>query len=313
MKINDLIFKELLLRGFQLEENTRVWNIADSKLWYLSPSQARGYLELEKNENYKKSIISKEVSLINKNLSSFLKELPFNAYNLIDLGCGDGKKAALFINEFSKRISIRYCPIDISSYMVNEAARTIRELGIGEVLKLKWNISDFENLDNVMPLFRDTGFGNHFMMLLGNTLGNFDREDILHGIKNSMEGNDVLLIGNGITDGHKDSDWIRDYKDEKINGWLIKVPLLMGLRQNDIKYDVRFKNSRIEEIYTLQKDVKLKHLGRVINFKSGDIIITAISYKYTISRFKANISKFFSDVKIFTDEDVSYALAFCKK
>ena len=313
MKTNDLIFKELLLRGFDLEGKTRVWNIADSKLWYLTPSQAQGFLNLEKNESYKKSIIVKEISLINKYLTSFLKELPFKTYNLIDLGCGDGKKASLFIKEFSKHLSIRYCPIDISAYMVNKAAHAIKKLKIGEVLKLKWNISDFENLDNVTPLFRDVDFEHHFMMLLGNTLGNFDRDDILHGIKNSMAKDDVLLIGNGISNGRKSEEWIKDYKDEKINQWLIKVPLSLGLKENDVKYEVRFVNSRIEEIYILQKNISVKHLGKTVNFKEGDIIVVAISYKYTKDKFEQNIQKFFSDVKIYVDKDKSYALAFCRK
>ena len=31
LKINDLIIKELIKRGYSLEGNTRIWNIADSK------------------------------------------------------------------------------------------------------------------------------------------------------------------------------------------------------------------------------------------------------------------------------------------
>ena len=46
-KINDLIFRELVKRGYSLEGNTRIWNIADSKLWYLTPEQAQGFLDLE--------------------------------------------------------------------------------------------------------------------------------------------------------------------------------------------------------------------------------------------------------------------------
>ena len=46
-KINDLIFRELIKRGYSLEGNTRIWNIADSKLWYLTPEQAKAYLDLE--------------------------------------------------------------------------------------------------------------------------------------------------------------------------------------------------------------------------------------------------------------------------
>jgi len=66
MEINDLIFKELLKRGYKLEGKTRVWDVADSKLWYLTPKQAQGFLDLSKTEGYKKSIIEKEVSLIKK-------------------------------------------------------------------------------------------------------------------------------------------------------------------------------------------------------------------------------------------------------
>lgn len=60
-QINDLIFKELIKRGYSLEGNTRVWNIADSKLWYLTDEQAQGFLDLEKSEDYQKKIIQNEI------------------------------------------------------------------------------------------------------------------------------------------------------------------------------------------------------------------------------------------------------------
>jgi hypothetical protein len=52
-QINDLIFKELIKRGYSLEGNTRIWNIADSKLWYLTPDQSQAYLDLERSQRYK--------------------------------------------------------------------------------------------------------------------------------------------------------------------------------------------------------------------------------------------------------------------
>ena len=97
MKINDLIFKELIKRGYKLEGKTRVWDVADSKLWYLTSSQAQGFLDLSYTKGYKESIIDKEVSLIKKHLADFVKALPKNSCNILDLGCGDGKKASLFI------------------------------------------------------------------------------------------------------------------------------------------------------------------------------------------------------------------------
>lgn len=310
--INDLLFKELIKRGYRLEGKTRAWDLADSKLWYLTPKQAQGFLNLEKTQGYKKSIIDKEVSLIKKHIKHIVKKLPSDYCNIIDLGCGNGKKAALFIEEISNHLNLRYCPIDISSYMVQKAAKTIRKLKVGTVLQFKCNISDFENLDNVTPLFRDLQYKNHFMMLLGNTIGNFDRLDIMHGIKNSMKKGDILLIGNGISNG-KNKDWIKDYKDEAINKWLIQIPSLLGLNKNDVEYDVRFVNSRIEELYIVKKDKTVKHLGKQVAFKEGDIIIVAISYKYSKKVFANLMSKFFSEVEIFADNNETYALALCKK
>ena len=73
-KINDLIFKELIKRGYSLEGNTRIWNIADSKLWYLTPDQAQSYLDLEDEEKYKEEVTNKELKLIDENIDEILKE-----------------------------------------------------------------------------------------------------------------------------------------------------------------------------------------------------------------------------------------------
>ncbi|HOX40675.1 MAG TPA: L-histidine N(alpha)-methyltransferase [bacterium] len=310
--INDLIFKELLKRGYHLEGKTRVWDLADSKLWYLTPRQAKGFVSLEQTKDYKASIIDKEISLIRRHLPDFLSELSSKSYNIIDLGCGDGKKAALFIEEFTKHLQIRYCPIDISAYFVNVASKEIRKLKIGDVLEFKWNISDFENLDNVLPLLRVPSFKYNFLMLFGNTMGNFDSEYILHEVKTSMTKGDVLLVGVGITDKKGDS-WIKEYKDETINKWLVQVPMLLGIQEADLEYDVRFINSRIEEFYTLKRDMDITHLDKTISFKKGDVILVAISYKYSKQKLGSIMKKHFSEVKMFTDSENTYALTLCKK
>jgi uncharacterized SAM-dependent methyltransferase len=313
MLINDLIFNQFLLRSYTLEEKTRVWNIADSKLWYITPEQAQGFLNLESDESYKTSIIDKEVELIRKYLPKFKSKLAQQNYNLIDLGCGDGKKATILHNDFSSFLSLRYCPIDISSYMVMKATQTIiSSLQSGKILNSQWNISDFENLINVIPLFRGDGFGNHFMILLGNTMSNFEPSDILYGIRNSMKKGDFLLIGNAIQREQNPFQWVKSYKNTKINDWLIKVLLQVGLSQDELIYDVRFVRNKIEEIYILQKDVKIEHLGKVLEFQKGDVIVVATSYKYTKSQLQDNISNFFPSLEIFTDESETFALALCQ-
>ncbi|OGL38855.1 hypothetical protein A3J32_02825 [Candidatus Saccharibacteria bacterium RIFCSPLOWO2_02_FULL_46_7] len=311
MGISDLIFKELTKRDYHLEGHTRIWNLADSKLWYLTPKQSQGYLDLGNTAGYRRSVIEKEVSLIRKHLPDIVTALPHKTYNIVDLGCGDGKKAALFIEELDKHLDLRYCPIDISGYMVNKAADTIKALNVGEVLEFKWNISDFENLDNIMPLLRDLAFEHNFMMLLGNTLGNFDMEDILHGIHASMSSGDILLIGNGISNGKQSQKWVKEYKDTAIKDWLLEMLRLIGLDEKDVEYDVRFINSRVEELFVLKRNKKIKHLWRSVDFREGDIIIAAISYKYSLAKFHKTISQFFPKVQLYTDKQQTYALALC--
>ena len=52
---------------------------------------------------------------------------------------------------------------------------------------------------------------------------------------------------------------------------------------------------------------------KIVNFKRGDILIVAISYKHSTEDFKRLISRFFSKIKIYTDAEETYALAICKK
>ena len=115
--VNDLIFNELIKRGYALDGNTRIWNIADSKLWYLTPEQSQAFLDLEGSKEYQEEIIQKEMDLINGNIKEMLATLGGDPLNIIDLGCGDGKKAVLFIDHLKDRMKLRYCPIDISSYI----------------------------------------------------------------------------------------------------------------------------------------------------------------------------------------------------
>lgn len=308
--INDLIFKELIKRRYSQEGETRVWNVADSKLWYLTGAQAQGFLDLEDNESYRRSITEKETKLLVQHTPDILHALSDTHYNIIDLGCGDGKKAALLIKKSRDRLKVRYCPIDISSYMVNTAAQTIRALNMSDVLQFRWNISDFENLNNITPLLREGDFQNHFMLLLGNTMGNFDRDDILHGIRQSMNTDDVLLIGNGLTTVNEE-ELVKPYQDASLDEFLIHVIEQIGLNPEEVEYDARFKDSRVEMFYRVKTNKTIKHLSKSVDFKEGDEILVAISYKFTKEQLEQYLKKFFGSVTTYTDNEQSYGLALC--
>jgi len=311
-KINDLIFKELIKRGYSLEGNTRVWNIADSKLWYLTPPQAQAFLDLENSKEYQKDVIQKEIDLINGNISDILNEVKKAAWNIVDLGCGDGKKAVIFINHLKGKAKLRYCPIDISDYMVKKALENIAKINAGEVVKFQWNISDFENIENVSSLLRQGEYHRNLFLLLGNTLGNFEINELLYEIRSAMNEGDLLLIGNGLDNRHID-EILRSYNTPDVNNFLIKIPLQLGLTKDNIEFGTRFKNSRVELYYSLKSDTDISFQGKKVTFSPGDQIIASISYKYNKDDFMTYMKIYFNDVKMYVSPDKSYALALCKK
>ena len=152
MEVNDLIFKEIIRRGFSLKGDKKVWDIADSKLWYITPKQAQAYLDFQNVTEYSSQLGSKETALIRESLPSIIRLLGNEPLNIVDLGCGDGKKAVVIIGEMKSKMPLRYYPIDISGYMVNKAIDKISKLEIDEIIESHWNISDFENLENITPL-----------------------------------------------------------------------------------------------------------------------------------------------------------------
>lgn len=311
-EVNDLIFRELIKRGYALEGNTRIWNIADSKLWYLTPEQAQAFLDLEGSKDYQKDVIQKEIDLINSNIEEMLRKVGKKPINIIDLGCGDGKKAVLFVKHLKGKLRLRYCPIDISNYMIEKALDKLRKLNAGEVVEFQWNVSDFENLENISSLLRSGDFKHNFLLLLGNTLGNFEINELLYEIRSSMKEDDLLLIGNGL-DNRNPKEILKAYNNPFLDNLLIKVLLQIGFKRADVQYGARFRNSRVEMYYTVKKDTKLSFLDKHVYFSAGDQIVVAVSYKYDKDDFRRFMKMYFDDVKVSLSDDDSYALALCKK
>jgi len=311
-EMNDLIFKELIKRGYSLEGNTRIWNIADSKLWYLTPEQAQGFLDLEASTDYQQDVIQKEIDLVNNNVGEILDKVGKENLNIIDLGCGDGKKAVIFTEHFKGKVKLRYCPVDISGYMVEKATTRIRKADVGEVVDFQWNISDFENIENISLMLRQGEFKKNLILLLGNTLGNFEINELLYEIRSSMKGGDFLLIGNGL-DNRKSEEILKAYSNEYLDSMLVKTLTQIGLKEDNLEYGARFNNSRIEMYYTIKEECKIQFLDKKVEFNKGDQIIVAVSYKYTKEDFIGFLNLYFDDVIAKVSDDGSYALALCKK
>jgi len=310
--VTNIVFKELIRRGHSSKDDVKIWNIAHSKLWYPTENQSEAFFQIEKSKKYKKNIVQKEIDLINEKMPEITKEVSGDHLNIIDLGCGDGKKAILFIKKLTKEVKLRYCPIDISSYMVKKALKNVKELELEERVKVQWNISDFENIDSISNFLRFKEYQKNFFLLLGNTLGEFEINYLLYKVRSSMKTGDILLIGNGLDNGNVD-DILKQYSTKEIDEFLKLIPLKLGLKEKDIKFGSRFQNSRVELYYSILNDKTIESDNQKIDFKKGDQIIVGMSYKYPKKDFMSFLKLYFDDIDVTISKDNSYALALCKK
>lgn len=313
--INDLIFKELIKRGYSLEGKTRVWNIADSKLWYLTPEQAQSYLELEDSENFKELASNIEFDLLKKAIPEILSGLSGDKINVVDLGCGDGKKAFFVVESIKEKTEVTYCPIDISSFMVMKAMETFSSSEVEKRVDFRYNISDFENLENITPLLNHGKSKGSLFLLLGYTLGNFEINDMLYQIRTAMNQGDTLVIVSGIANS-KWEDWVENAKDKeklKMHSFFKHIPLQLGLSEEEVLFTPKFRNSRVEYTYTLKGDKEVNFQGRTIRFDKGDQIIVAVSYKHKQEDLLTYFNMYFREVSFNKSKDGATFLAICKK
>lgn len=313
-EINEIVFRELMKRGYSVEGNSRIWNIADSKLWYLTPEQAKAYLNMENSERMQKSFSKVELSLIQEKIGEIRSLIGDSAINVIDLGCGSGKKAARFIKLLNekKTFKIRYCPVDINSNFVSKAIDTVRAENPDEIIKMQWVVSDFENIENISRLLRYKEYQKNVFLLLGNTLENLELHDTIYQIRRSMNDGDVLIIGDGLDTKDK-KELFHIYSSEKIEAFLDYIPLELGFEKKDFKILREFNNSRVEIYYELRKAKKITFSGREISFNVGDKLLVFFSYKYDKEDMRSFMKMYFDDVEFFTDKKDSYALIVCKK
>jgi uncharacterized SAM-dependent methyltransferase len=316
-EVNDLIFKELIKRGYSLEGNTRVWNIADSKLWYLTPEQAQGYLDLDSDSSYKKQTGQPQAeNLVEANIKEILINIGDSPINIVDLGCGDGLKAMNIIKllkEKSPSLKIRYCPIDISGYMVQKAIETVSKMDVNEIIEFQYNISDFENLENVTPLLIKNEYKKNIFLLLGNTLGNFEIHELLYEIRSAMRENDIFIVDTAVDD-NKQAERTEAYrKNKKVNEWLIHVPSQLGLSPEEVELGVRFRNQRIEGYYTIKVDKTILFQNKKVQFNRGDQIVVIVAYKHQKDDLLTYFNLHFKQVLLNVSKDKSKALIICKK
>jgi len=312
--INDLIFKELIKRGYSTKGETRIWNLADSKLWYLAPEQAQKFINLKSSKTYTKGIVDKETELISKSISEILNQINVDkeGMNIFDITSRDGKKANELLKHISKKVKLKYCPTDFHEYMTKKAMKKIKALGVKEIKGYTPEISKFKDFSRVAEEIRDNGFKKTMFLLLGNSIGNFEINEILYEIRKSMKDGDLLMIGNAL-DNQSKKRILQPYGSKEVKEFFIEIPKQLGISENQLELDISFKNSRVEISFFLKENTTIEKETRKIELKKGDNLLVCASAKYTKKDLLGFLNMYFDNVQLYSTPHSSYALALCKK
>ena len=312
MGIGPIVFKELVKNGYSLRFGTRVWDIAKRDLLYMTPELSKGFLNLRNHERYKVNLIDREVDLLRVNSDKILVAIGDEAFNLIDVGCGDGLKANAFIESTCDKCKIRFCPVSNSRELVDLALKNVRDKKYPGVTGYKESVANFDALDEVISFVRNSDYQRNVILLLGSLIASFDINYYLRKASEAMLPGDVLLIGNGIRTGERFAN-LETYRASIFNEWFMHLMRELGFTDDEVEYDSRFANGRLEGFYRVKVDKKISYDGREREIRKGDEILAAYQYKYYSHELLDFCRMYFKDAELVCDPDNEHALVICKK
>jgi len=314
MQLKNELFREFIKNGYATEDGKKVWNIADRRFLYMNPKLSKSFLELRNFEFYRQQVIDREIALLHAHSLKLRKLVGEDPYNLIDVYCGDGKKACEFVNALGDSGNIRYCPTNVHEFLVKLALSNMKKERFSAVKSFIPNICECNgrNLSSHVSRLRNSKYSRNVILLFGSVLSSYEINDYLFHLSRGMLPDDLLLIGNAIRKGTRLVN-LDLYKDDIWNKWFTHLLKELGLRPNDYNYGARFGNSRIEMYYTMKSDKKIAHRGKAVSLQRGDEILAAILYKLYPEELVKFCKMYFANVEIVKDKENEYAIVICKK
>jgi L-histidine Nalpha-methyltransferase len=239
------------------------------------------------------------------------------AFDLIELGAGDGLKTKILLTDFAhQKAPFTYQPIDISAKSLEILTTNMLQ----EIPNIKLEAMEGDYFTTLHQL-KQKSKHKKVVLFLGSNVGNFTEEqtiDFLIQLKNNLQKGDMLLLG---FDLKKHPRIILDaYNDSAGITKAFNINLLARLNRElsadfDLTqfehyplYDPDKAEARSYLVSNIKQTVYLATLDTFIYFEAGETIHTEISRKYSIEDIQIIAQKAgFTTVKTFTDAQKYFA------
>lgn len=274
----------------------KILSLVDPKLRYLSNPQAVEWIKICESKNVHAS--NDEVSILYKLVPSVLKRA--ESVDIIDLGCGDGNKAAQLIKLLLKKKLFtinKYIAVDINPLLLEVAVKRVTRTNpsFPEEKCRKARIT-FEKL-------RKKNFNssnNRIFLFLGNTFNNFEVESIMKTMERFTSQGDILALGVKCRKNNSKGEFARMIKQYQSYGddFTFTMGRELGIPSDFMTREVIYN----QELNRIEVWIKLKTETHIFS-KNIRRLHVLNSYKPQISELISKLQKKFSILTVGTKND----------
>jgi uncharacterized SAM-dependent methyltransferase len=295
-------------------------------LLYTGTGGAKNWLKLDGTEEF--PVARKLKVLLDRNLDLIVRFIP-TGMSLVSMGVGNGEKERIFLealvkknlaeNPISRKVAMRYYPIDINSEFVDIALEKVNNLPVEK----KGIVGFLED----MTILKKSWRLPILFCILGNTFCNYEPEFILQLVRENLEKGDLFFFDADLlpADGPEAQSARRSVLGtyaSRENALFNMYPLLQyGMFPEDFDFELLLAhiNSKIGTLYRTKKSLyilrntELKIGTETIEFREGDVIHMGFTYKYTYAQITAFLDICgFELLKSFLSDDRTNALILAK-
>lgn len=217
---------------------------------------------------------------------------------IVELGSGNGEKAAALIGAQPSRTPLDLHLIDISPAALTTATQTLASF---DWVRVVAHEGDYEaDLGHLARQFR--GPGRTLMLFLGSNIGNYDppaKAVLLRTIRDTLRSGDAFLLGADLVKSERD---LRLAYDDPlgVTAAFNRNLLVRINRELDGDFDLESfrhravwnaEQSRVEMhlVSTREQHVRVTRAGLAITFREDEHIWTESSYKYRRDELAAGL------------------------